>query len=146
MGRIVAAAAAKHLTPLTLELGGKSPVLVDSTAQISIAAKRILWGKISNSGQICIAPDYVIAERSIIPALVESLKYHYASFYPEGALESKSYSRIISEAHFERLKALIKTTTGEIVLGGKWEETEGRRGIEPTVVVNITRDDVLLQE
>lgn len=146
MARIVAAAASKHLTPLTLELGGKSPVLVDSTADISVAAKRILWGKICNSGQICVAPDYVLAERSIIPALVESLKHHYASFFPEGALASKSYGRIVSDSHFERLKDLIIKTKGEIVLGGKWEQTKGKRGIEPTVVINVMEDDVLLQE
>jgi aldehyde dehydrogenase (NAD+) len=145
VARIVAAAAAKHLTPLSLELGGKSPVLVDSTADISIAAKRILWGKINNSGQLCVAPDYILAERSIIPALIESLKDHYASFFPDGALASESYSRIVSDSHLGRLVDLIKNTKGEIVLGGKWEQSEGRRGMEPTVVINVTRDDVLLQ-
>lgn len=143
MGRIVAAAASKHLTPLTLELGGKSPVIVDSTAEVDIAAKRILWGKINNAGQLCVSPDHVLAERSIIPSLVEALKRHYASFFPEGALKTESYSRIISDSHFERLIDLIERTKGEIVLGGK---NDGKRGIEPTVVTNVAKDDVLLQE
>ncbi|KAH9486012.1 Aldehyde dehydrogenase family 3 member I1, chloroplastic [Psilocybe cubensis] len=146
VARIIAAAAAKHLTPLTLELGGKSPVIVDSTADISISAKRILWGKINNSGQICVAPDYVLAEKAIVPQLIEAFKQHYRAFYPDGALNSNSFSRIVSDAHFERLKGLLKRTNGKIVFGGKWEEGEGKRGFEPTLVVDVKEGDALLEE
>lgn len=146
VGRIISAAAAKHLTPVTLELGGKSPVIIDSTADISISAKRVLWGKINNSGQICVAPDYILAERSIVDALVEALKAHYHSFYPEGALKSDSYGSIVSDYHFERLKGLLRRTKGKIVVGGKWDEEPGKRGFEPTIVVDVKPGDSLLEE
>ena len=146
VGRIISAAAAKHLTPLTLELGGKSPVIVDSSADISISAKRILWGKINNAGQICVAPDFILAERSIVDALVESMKAHYKSFYPEGPLKSDSYGFIVSEYHFERLKGVLKRTKGKIVAGGKWDEEPGKRGFEPTIVVDVKPGDSLLEE
>ncbi|PPQ79732.1 hypothetical protein CVT25_003299 [Psilocybe cyanescens] len=145
VGRIISAAAAKHLTPLTLELGGKSPVIIDSTADISLAAKRILWGKIFNTGQICVAPDYILAEKSIIPALVEALKEHYHAFYPNGALASDSYGHIISDSHLERLKGLVEKTKGTIVFGGTWEG-KARRSFEPTLVVDVKEDDILLEE
>lgn len=121
-------------------------MIVDSTADITISAKRILWGKINNSGQICVAPDYILAERSIIPRLVDSFKEHYQAFYPQGALVSNCYSRIVSDAHFARLKGLLGRTQGKIVLGGKWEEGEGKRGFEPTVVVDVKEGDALLEE
>ncbi|KAF8955005.1 aldehyde dehydrogenase [Flammula alnicola] len=124
VARIISAAAAKHLTPLTLELGGKSPVIVDSTADISVAAKRILWGKINNCGQLCVTPDFVLAEKSIVPALVEAFAAHLKTFYPEGAHESKSYGRI------DRCG----------------RETGAReRFIEPTVVVDVKEGDSLLE-
>jgi aldehyde dehydrogenase (NAD+) len=146
VARIVSTAAAKHLTPLTLELGGKCPVIVDSTANISLAAKRILWGKMNNAGQICVAPDYIVAQSSIVPSLITAFKEHYAAFFPEGPLASTSYSGIISEIHFTRLKALLERTTGKIVTGGKWENGDGNRRFEPTVVTDITPEDSLLEE
>jgi len=146
IARVISAAAAKHLTPLTLELGGKSPVIVDSTADISISAKRILYGKINNCGQICVAPDFILAEKAIAPALIDAFKEHYNSFFPDGALLSESYGRIVSDAHFERLKGLLAKTQGKTALGGKWEPDGGRRGIEPTVLVDVNEDDVSLQE
>ncbi|KAF8961613.1 NADP-aldehyde dehydrogenase [Flammula alnicola] len=135
VARIISAAAAKHLTPLTLELGGKSPVIVDSTADISVAAKRILWGKINNCGQLCVTPDFVLAEKSIMPALVEAFAAHLKTFYPEGAHESKSYGRIVSDEHFKRLKGLLSNTKGRIAAGGKL--VQGERFMEPTVVVDF---------
>ncbi|KDR68932.1 hypothetical protein GALMADRAFT_230970 [Galerina marginata CBS 339.88] len=146
VARIISAAAAKHLTPVTLELGGKSPVIIDSTADISISAKRILWGKINNCGQICVAPDYILAEKSIVPALINALKEHYNTFYPHGALASDSYSRVVSDAHFERLKTVLGRTKGEIVLGGRWEEGPGKRGFEPTLVIDVKPGDALLED
>ena len=146
VGRIVSTAAAKHLTPLTLELGGKCPVIVDSTADISLAAKRILWGKMNNAGQICVAPDYIVAQSSIVPSLITAFKEHYAAFFPDGPLASASYSGIVSEIHFTRLKTLLERTTGKIVTGGKWENEDGNRRFEPTVVTDITPEDSLLEE
>lgn len=146
VARIVSTAAAKHLTPLTLELGGQSPVIVDSTADISLAAKRILWGKINNAGQICVAPDYILAQSSIVPSLVAAFKEHYDMFFPEGALASTSYSRIVSDTHFARLKNLLGSTSGKIVTGGKWDSESGKRGFEPTVVTDVAVGDSLLEE
>ena len=146
VGRIIASAAAKHLTPTTLELGSKSPVIVDSTADIKLSARRILWGKVTNAGQICVAPDYILAERSILPALLDALKEEYRSFYPEGPFKSSSYGRIVSDAHVERLKGVLERTNGQIVLGGKWSEDQGKRGLEPTFVVDVKPGDSLLEE
>ncbi|PPQ75058.1 hypothetical protein CVT26_012060 [Gymnopilus dilepis] len=148
VARIISAAAAKHLTPLTLELGGKSPAIVDSTANISISAKRILWSKVGNAGQTCVAVDYVMVEKSILPDLIESLKDAYESFFPNngGALKSESYARIVSDLHFERLKDLLRQTDGEILFGGDWDSGHGQRQLEPTIVVGIKPGDMLMQE
>ncbi|GLB44380.1 putative aldehyde dehydrogenase family protein [Lyophyllum shimeji] len=143
IARIIATAAAKHLTPLTLELGGKSPVIVDGTFDIGLAAKRILWGKINNAGQICVAPDHVLVLREKQEELAAAFKAAYDLFYPEGALNSTSISRIVSDAHFERLKGLLERTKGEIVFGGK---TNVKRGFEPTIVKNVAEGDSLLEE
>ncbi|KAG6852860.1 hypothetical protein C0991_008495 [Blastosporella zonata] len=143
IARIISAAAAKHLTPLTLELGGKSPVIVDGTFDIALAAKRMLWGKINNAGQICVAPDFVLVLREKQDELAAALKAAYDSFYPEGALNSASISRIISEGHHERLKGLLARTQGQIVFGG---QTDDRKGFEPTIVKNVTANDSLLEE
>ncbi|KAF9522163.1 aldehyde dehydrogenase [Crepidotus variabilis] len=143
VARIISAAAAKHLTPTTLELGGKSPVLVDSSADIDISAKRILWGKVNNSGQICVAPDYILAEKAIVPQLIDSIKKHSQDFFPDGALVSKSYGKIVTDAHFNRLKGLLQRSKGKVVLGGQWDEKT--RGIEPTVVI-VEEEDALLED
>ncbi|KAG5641214.1 hypothetical protein DXG03_005762, partial [Asterophora parasitica] len=95
--RITAAAAAKHLTPLTLELGGKSPLIVDGTFDISLAAKRLLWGKTNNAGQTCITPDYVLVLRDKQEAFVAALELAYHLFYPTGALNSASFGRIVPD-------------------------------------------------
>ncbi|KAF9523238.1 aldehyde dehydrogenase [Crepidotus variabilis] len=143
VGRIVSAAAAKHLTPVTLELGGKSPVLVDSTADLDLTAKRVLWGKVVNAGQICVAPDYILAEKDVVPQLVNALKKHGQDFYPNGALTSDSFGKIVSDAHFKRLTELLQRTKGKVVFGGQSDEKT--RGIEPTVVV-VEEGDVLLED
>jgi len=143
VARVIATAAAKHLTPMTLELGGKSPVIIDSTYDMNLAAKRILWGKINNAGQICVAPDYVVIVREKQEEFIAALREHYHKFFPEGALNSKSYSRVVSDNHFKRLKSVLAQTSGKIVLGG---ETDDKRGFEPTVVKDVDPEDVLLDE
>ncbi|KAG2017283.1 aldehyde dehydrogenase, variant 2 [Coprinopsis cinerea AmutBmut pab1-1] len=155
VGRIISAAAAKHLTPLTLELGGKSPVIVDvdTCGDLELVAKRIIWGKINNAGQICIAPDYVLIQSSHIPALIQGIKKALDEFFPSGALSSKDYGRIVTPLHFNRVKSLLERTKGRIVLGGKTGkggEDAQDRGIEPTVVVFESLEeagrDVLLED
>lgn len=143
VARIIAAAAAKHLTAVTFELGGKCPVIIDPTTDISLAAKRILWGKCSNAGQICMAPDYVIVPRNKQDEFVAALKTHVDTFFPEGAFNSKFFARIISTAHHNRLKGLLNRTQGQIVFGGN---VNNKNGFEPTVVRDVKDGDSLLEE
>ncbi|KII92978.1 hypothetical protein PLICRDRAFT_155932 [Plicaturopsis crispa FD-325 SS-3] len=143
VARIVAAAAAKDLTPTTLELGGKSPVIIDPAYNMHIAAKRILWGKVNNAGQICVAPDYVLISRSKQDEFVAALKTNYDSFFPDGALGSASYGRIVNPIHHARLKSLLDRTKGTVVLGGA---VTGSVGFEPTVVKDVRSGDSLMEE
>ncbi|KAL0956316.1 hypothetical protein HGRIS_002469 [Hohenbuehelia grisea] len=142
VGRIVAAAAAKHLTPLTLELGGKSPIIIDANYDMDLAAKRLLWGKISNAGQICISPDHAFIVREKQDEFTAALKKWYGIFYANGPLNSE-YGHIVNETHHTRLMALINETKGEIVVGGG---SNDKLGIEPTVVKNVKNDDVLMDD
>ncbi|KZS97722.1 aldehyde dehydrogenase [Sistotremastrum niveocremeum HHB9708] len=144
VGRIVATAAAKHLTPITLELGGQCPVIVDPAYDMKIAAKRILFGKGLNAGQICNAPNHVLVPVEKQAELVDALKATLKEFYPNGALDkSSTYGRIINPNHFRRIQGLLKRTQGEIVFGGA---VEGERGIEPTIVQNVKAGDSLLED
>ncbi|KAJ6534209.1 aldehyde dehydrogenase [Mycena capillaripes] len=142
IARIISAAAAKHLTPLTLELGGKSPVLIDPSFDINLAAKRLLWAKGQNCGQLCVSPDYVLVPRTHQDALIAALKHWYAEFFPEGSMKSSSVSRIVSPAHHARLMDLLKRTKGEVVIGGK---TEGTAKIDITVLKDVRADDSFME-
>ncbi|KAN0079816.1 Aldehyde/histidinol dehydrogenase [Tylopilus felleus] len=147
VARIIASAAAKHLTPVSLELGGKSPVLVDSAYDMDLAAKRILWGKCNNAGQICIAPDYILVPFTKQEEFIQSLKKAYKSFFPDGALGSPHYGGIVNESHFRRLSSLLDRTKGEKVtdvIEGRKDAT--KRRLEPTVVKNVQEGDSLLEE
>ncbi|KAJ8689817.1 Hexadecenal dehydrogenase [Pleurotus ostreatus] len=143
VGRIIATAAGKHLTPVTLELGGKSPIIVDPNYDIKLAAKRILWGKISNCGQICVCPDHVFVVREKQEEFIAALKEYYHQFFPDGALASDSIGRIVNEAHFNRLKGLLARTKGNIVLGG---QTDDKLRMEPTIIKDVTQEDSLMEE
>ncbi|KAI0062450.1 ALDH-like protein [Artomyces pyxidatus] len=143
VARIIAAAAAKHLTPLTLELGGKSPTVIDAAhTDLRLAAKRILWGKNINAGQVCIAPDYILIQRDYQDALIEALKEAYAVMEPNGALGSSTYCGIINAAHYGRLQGLMGRTTGQLVMGGK---ADGKKFIEPTVYKDVKGGDALME-
>ena len=142
VGRIVMAAAAQHLTPVTLELGGKSPCIVDSDIHLDRAAKRIAWGKFINTGQTCIAPDYLLVQRQIKPDLVDRIKYYIKEFYGEDPAQSPDYGRIIHRQHFDRLVACLDR--GEIVLGGGYNPTD--RYLAPTLIDGVTWDDPVMQE
>ncbi|KIK37351.1 hypothetical protein CY34DRAFT_810427 [Suillus luteus UH-Slu-Lm8-n1] len=144
VARIVASAAAKHLTPLSLELGGKSPVIIDSAYDIDLAAKRILWGKCNNAGQICVAPDYILIQRDKQDELVKAFQKHYNAFFPDGALDSSLFGSIVSDLHHKRLTSLLSRTKGEIVLQGRADAA--RRRLEPTIVKDVTDGDSLLEE
>lgn len=137
IGRKVYEGAAKHLTPVTLELGGKSPVIVAADADIAVAAKRIAWTKLINSGQICIAPDYVLADASIRDELVRKIGEAVASF--EAGSTGK---RIVNERHFGRLTAALAATKGTVAVGGGSDAAAVE--IEPTVVVDPAVDEPLM--
>ncbi|KAH9956199.1 aldehyde dehydrogenase [Russula dissimulans] len=144
VGRIVAKAAAEHLTPITLELGGKAPVVIDpNTTNLKIAAKRILWGKSRNAGQICVAPDYVLIPRSAQDAFVEAVKEAAVELHLGDALTSDSYGSIVSDRHYKRLRNLMIKSSGEIVIGGDTDEK--KRRITPTVYRDVKEGDSLLE-
>lgn len=111
VGRQVMEAAAKHLTPVTLELGGKSPCIVDETADIALSARRIVWGKFLNCGQTCVAPDYVLVHKSVKDQLMEAMVRNIEALYGEEPLESKDYGKIINKKHFDRLAGLLEGET-----------------------------------
>ena len=143
VARIVAAAAAKNLTPVTLELGGKSPVYVDETVDIDAAARRIAWGKFLNAGQTCVAPDYVLATPDVAGRLVEALRKAIGSLYGHDPRNTADYGRIVNDAQFGRLSALAEA--GNAAIGGRTDASE--RYIEPTVLTEVNRsDDVMAQE
>jgi aldehyde dehydrogenase (NAD+) len=129
VGRIVMRAAAEHLTPVTLELGGKSPAIVSAQANIEVAARRIVWGKYVNAGQTCIAPDYVLVERPVHDALVVAMGKAIAQFYGADPKASADYARIVNEAHFHRLEKLLDS--GTVTVGGQSDVTT--KYIAPTI-------------
>ncbi|CAN6457847.1 unnamed protein product [Victoria cruziana] len=147
VGRIVLTAAAKHLTPVALELGGKSPVVVDPNTDLKITTDRIAWGKwSSNNGQACVSPDYVITTKSFAPKLVESFRRTLAAFYGDDQLESKDLSRIVSLNHFTRLSKLLddEKVSGKIVHGGQRDEKHLR--IAPTILLDVPLDALIMKE
>jgi aldehyde dehydrogenase (NAD+) len=137
VGRVVMVAAAKNLSRVCLELGGKCPCIVDKTAIIDIACRRIVWGKFLNAGQTCVAPDYILVQRDIAPAVKAGLKKYIIQFYGEDQQQSKDFPRIINLVHFQRISGLIEP--GKIYFGGQRVEKE--LYISPTILENVTMDD-----
>lgn len=144
VGRIVMEAAAKNLVPVTLELGGKSPVIVDQSANIAVAAKRIVWGKLLNTGQTCIAPDYVLAHESIKEELIQQMKAAIISFYGDDASQSADYGRIVNKRQFDRLASILEGDRENIVYGGKVNRE--KLYIEPTLLESASWNDVAMQD
>ncbi len=141
VGKVVMRAASEHLTPVTLELGGKSPVIIDRSAKIELAARRIAFGKVLNAGQTCVAPDYMLVPRDMRDELVEAIRAELGRFFPGGAMSD--LPKIVSQRHCERIRRLI-STSGRIVIGGRCDPD--RRFIEPTVLVNVDPSDPVMQE
>ncbi|MBF2003791.1 MAG: aldehyde dehydrogenase [Synechococcales cyanobacterium M58_A2018_015] len=142
IGKIVMAAAAKHLTPVTLELGGKSPCIVDADVQIEYTAKRIAWGKFLNAGQTCIAPDYLLVDRRIKSDLLQALKTAVQEFYGDDPAQSPDYARLVNSKHYTRVAHLIQD--GTIVIGGETNPDE--RYIAPTILTDVSPDAPVMQE
>jgi len=137
-------AAAKHLTPVTLELGGKSPAVVDDTANLKVAAKRIVWGKLQNNGQTCIAPDYVLVSRKRKEALIKEMIIAINEFYGSDIRNNTDYGRIINDRHFMRLNKLLETDQSFVVAGGETNRED--LFIEPTLIDLPSHEAASMQE
>ncbi|MBK1987960.1 aldehyde dehydrogenase family protein [Sphaerospermopsis aphanizomenoides BCCUSP55] len=142
IGKIVMEAAAKHLTPVTLELGGKSPCIVDTEINLEHTIKRITWGKFINAGQTCIAPDYLLVNKKIKPELVNGLKKCLQEFYGNNPATSPDFARIISKKHFDRLAKFLHS--GEVIAGGESKPEE--LYIAPTLIDNVSLADPIMEE
>ena len=142
VGKEVMRSAADHLTPVTLELGGKSPCIVDQTANIKLAARRIVFGKYLNCGQTCVAPDYVYCHRSVRDRLIKEIVKQIRRQFGKKPLDNKNYGKIINEKHFDRILGLIDKE--KVVFGGNSDRDALR--IEPTVMDNVTFSDAVMQE
>ena len=145
VGTIIAKKAAETLTPVTLELGGRNPAIVTKNADPRLAARRLLWGKLLNAGQVCISQNYIMVDREILPALVEQMKIALKEFLPNGSKASPDYGRIVNKRHFSRIKKMLDETRGEILIGGEVDENENF--IELTVVrVDDANDSMIVDE
>lgn len=142
VGKLVLQAAARHMTPVTLELGGKNPCIVTESADLTVAARRIIWGKLLNAGQTCIAPDFILAHRSIHDTLIERLSQAAIAFYGHDIRHNPDYPRIVNERHFARLVSYL--TAGNVAWGG--EHTAETLYFGPAIMTGITQDDAVMKE
>ena len=142
VGKEVMAKAARHLTPVTLELGGKSPCIVDSTAPLDLAAKRLVFGKLLNCGQTCVAPDYLLIDRRVKDRFLACLRRWITAMYGQDPLDNEGYVRMINQKHFERVTGLIDRS--KVVFGGKGDRSTLK--IQPTVLDNVSPEDPVMQE
>ncbi|KAI4485635.1 hypothetical protein M0802_012647 [Mischocyttarus mexicanus] len=143
VGKIVREASNKYLTPVTLELGGKSPVYIDNSADIPITTRRILWGKLINVGQTCIAPDYVLCSTEIQNKFIEEARKVLKEWYGDNPKESTSFGRIINENHMQRLKNYL-SGNGKIAIGGDYDLVE--KYVSPTILVDVKPTDPVMQD
>ncbi|WP_311775136.1 aldehyde dehydrogenase [Alkalihalobacillus sp. TS-13] len=142
VGKIVMEAASKKLIPVTLELGGKSPAIVDESANLELAAKRVVWGKFTNAGQTCIAPDYLYVHEQVKAELITKIKKYIDEFYGANPLENPEITHIVNMNHFQRLSRYLED--GRIITGGK--KDEGSLSIEPTLIDQVGWSDPVMQE
>ena len=142
VGRTVMEAASRHLTPVTLELGGKSPCIVHEDANLELAARRIMWGKCLNSGQTCVAPDYLLVHRDVKDRLIMAMEKAITEFFGDTPCRNPEYPRIINEKHFNRLKGLL--SDGRILVGG--DVNEATLQIAPTIVDQVSWESPVMQE
>jgi len=144
VGKVVAKAAAERLTPIALELGGKSPAIVDQTANLEVAAKRIVWGKFTNTGQTCVAPDYLLVHKDVYDRFMKILKETIRSFYGKNPLKSPDYGRIVNLRQFDRLQQIIKEERDAITFGGRIDRDD--LYIEPTIIEYVKWTSPSMQE
>ena len=144
VGRIIALEAAESLTPVTLELGGKNPAIVDRTADLKVAARRLAWAKWMNAGQVCVSPDYVLVERSVASAFVDEVQAALKEFYGSDPAQSRDYGRIVNPRHFDRLMALLSGHGGRVATGGRGVRED--LYIEPAIVIDPKLSSPLMQD
>lgn len=144
VGTIIAKKAAETLTPVCLELGGRNPAFVTKNANLALAARRLLWSKAFNAGQVCMSQNYVLVDKSVVSTFIEHLKDSYKDFFPNGAKASPDLGRIINQRHFLRMKKMVDDSKGKIVLGGQMDEAD--LFIEPTAVLVNSMDDSMVVE
>lgn len=142
VGRIVMRAASEHLTPVTLELGGKSPAIVASDANLDVSVRRIVWGAFMNGGQLCVRPDYCMVDSRIYDAFLDKVREVATEFYGEDMQQSRHFARIVNERHFDRIAGLIGS--GEVVVGGQTNRAD--RYIAPTVLRDVKPDAPAMQQ
>ncbi len=145
VGTIITKKAAETLTPVVLELGGMNPAFITKNANLSLAARRLLWGKTVNSGQVCMSQNYVLIDKDCVSTFIDCLKDAYKGMFPNGAKASPDLARIVNQRHFQRIKKMLDNTDGKIVMGGAMDESENF--IEPTaVLVNSVKDSMMQEE
>ncbi len=145
VGTIIAKKAAETLTPVCLELGGKNPAFVTKKANLALAARRLLWSKTINIGQVCMSQNYVLVDKDIVPTFIQFLNAAYKEMFPNGARASTDLGRIVNQRHFDRVKSMLDSTSGKIVLGGEIDESD--LFIEPTaVLVDSMKDPMVTNE
>lgn len=142
VGKIIAKKAAETLTPVTLELGGRNPAIITKNADLRLAARRLLWAKLLNVGQVCVSQNYILVDREVLPGFVQQLKNAFAEFQPRGAQNNADYGRVVNERSWQRLKTMLDSTKGKILIGGKTDKAT--LFFEPTVVEVTSQDDPLL--
>ncbi|KAL9594948.1 MAG: hypothetical protein Q9179_005176 [Wetmoreana sp. 5 TL-2023] len=142
VAKLIATKAAQTLTPYTLELGGNNPAIVTANADLRLAAKRLLWGKLYNAGQICLGQNYILIEKIALPKFVAEMKAAIQEFYPDGARASSDYGRIINRHHWQRLKHLVDKSTGRVLLGGTMDESD--LVVDPTIIQVDDINDILM--
>lgn len=142
VGKIMMKAAAEHLTPVTLELGGKSPLVIEDSANLDVTAKRCAWGKFINAGQTCVAPDFVLVPKHLQDKFIERLQHHVKAFYGENPESSPDYPRIVNEKHFDRLKDLIDID--KVAFGGQMNREQ--KYLAPTVIKNVQWTDTIMED
>ncbi|KAK8219768.1 Hexadecenal dehydrogenase [Zalaria obscura] len=144
VGTIISKKAAETLTPVTLELGGRNPAIVTRNADMRLAARRLLWTKHMNAGQICVSQNYILIDKEVLPTFLEQLKVAIKDFYPNGVRESEDYGRIVNEKQWQRIKKMLDSTSGKILIGGTMDAET--KYLEPTVVEVTDPNDSLLTE
>lgn len=144
VGKVVMKAAAERLTPVVLELGGKSPAIVDHTANLDVAAKRIVWGKFMNSGQTCVAPDYLVVHENVKEAFIQKVKETIATFYGDNVQASQDFSRIVNTKQFDRLEALLEKSREDLIHGGATDRED--LYIEPSLFEVDSFDHALMED